>query len=55
MTVLCHCRKNDLMPALVCKHEKRLVTLYNVIFFKYDRHPVTVELHLPLTQECNNV
>ncbi len=33
ITVLCHFRKNDLMPdIIICKNDKHLVTLYNVIF-----------------------
>ncbi len=31
ITVLCHFRKNDLMPVIICKNDKHLVTLYNVI------------------------
>ncbi len=30
--VLCHFHKNDLMPMFICKNDKNLVTLYNVIF-----------------------
>ncbi len=32
ITVLCHFRKYDLMPVIICKNDKHLVTLYNVIF-----------------------
>ncbi len=32
ITVLCHFRQNDLMPVIICKSDKHLVTLYNVIF-----------------------
>ncbi len=31
-TVLCHFRKNGRMPVIICKNEKHIVTLYNVIF-----------------------
>ncbi len=32
ITVLCNVRKNYLMSVIICKSEKHLVTLYNVIF-----------------------
>ncbi len=32
ITVLCPFRINDLMPVILCKKDKQLVTLYNVIF-----------------------
>ncbi len=32
ITVLCHFHKNDLMPVIIGKNDKHLVTLYNVIF-----------------------
>ncbi len=32
ITVLCNIRKNDIMPVIMCKNYKHLVTLYNVIF-----------------------
>ncbi len=32
ITVLCHFRKIDLMPLTICKNDKLLVALYNVIF-----------------------
>ncbi len=32
ITVLHNFLKNDLMPAIICKNDKHLVTLYNVIF-----------------------
>ncbi len=55
ITVLCHFYKNDLMPVIIlCKNDKDLVTVYNGIFFKYDKHPVTFELYLLLTQEGSN-
>ncbi len=31
ITVLCHFRKHDLMPVIICKNYKHLVTLYYVI------------------------
>ncbi len=43
------------MPVIICKDYKHLVGLYNIIFTKYDGHPVTFELYLQLTQEGNNV
>ncbi len=43
ITVLCHFHKNGLMPVIICKNDKHFVTLYNVIFSKYDRHPVIFE------------
>ncbi len=55
ITVLCHFRKIDLIPVIICKNDKHLVTLCNVIFFKYYRHPVTFEVYLPLIQEYSNV
>ncbi len=32
ITVLCHFRKKDIMPVIICKNDKHLVTLYNIIF-----------------------
>ncbi len=32
ITVLCHFPKNDLMPVIMCKSDKHLVTLYNLLF-----------------------
>ncbi len=32
ITVLGHFHKNDLMPVIICKHDKHLITLYNAIF-----------------------
>ncbi len=32
ITVLCHFRNNDLMTVIICKNDKHLITLYNVIF-----------------------
>ncbi len=32
ITVVCYFRKNYLMPLIICKNNKHLVTLYNVIF-----------------------
>ncbi len=32
ITVLCHFRKNSPMPVIICKNDKHLVILYNVIF-----------------------
>ncbi len=32
ITVLCHFRKNYIMLVIICKNDKHLVTLYNVIF-----------------------
>ncbi len=32
ITAFGHIRKNDLMPLIICKNDKHLVTLYNVIF-----------------------
>ncbi len=43
ITVLCHFRKYDLMPIIICKNDKHHVTLYNI--FKYDRRPFTFELY----------
>ncbi len=43
------------MPDIKCKNDKHIVALYNVIFFKYDRHLVTFELYILLTQEGSNV
>ncbi len=38
------------MPVIICKNDKHLVTLCNVVFFKYERHPVTCELYLLLNK-----
>ncbi len=32
ITILCYVRKTDLMPVIICKNDKHLVTHYNVIF-----------------------
>ncbi len=38
-------RKDNLMPVIICKKEKHLVTLYlSCNIFKYDKYPVTLEL-----------
>ncbi len=44
------------MLVIICKTDKYLLTLDNVMFFKkYDRHPVTFELRVILAQEGRNV
>ncbi len=30
--VLCHFHKNNIMPVIICKHDKHLVILHNAIF-----------------------
>ncbi len=55
ITVLCYIHKNDLMSVIICKSYKHLVTLYNVMFLKYDRHTVILELYRLLTEEGSNV
>ncbi len=42
--VVGHLHKNDLMPVIICKNNKPLVTLYNVIFSNYIT-PALIELH----------
>ncbi len=32
ITVLCHFRKSNLMPVIICKNDKHLITIYTVIF-----------------------
>ncbi len=53
--VLHYFRKKHLIPLIICKNHKHLVTLYNVIFSKYDRTPVTFELYIILTEEGSNM
>ncbi len=52
--VLCHFLKNDLMPVIICKNDKHLLKLYNVIFSNMTG--VLSHLrYLLLTQEGSNV
>ncbi len=57
ITVLCHFvfKRPLVIPVIICKNDKHVVTLYNVIFYKYDRHPITFGLYLLLTQEGSNM
>ncbi len=47
ITVLCHFCKNAIIPVIICKNDKHLVTC--------DSYHVTFELYLLLTQDGSNV